>query len=188
MAVLVEAISVIVRKDAIERAYPSGWRDFVEYVPNETFCADDDLARVGFMNPRDVKRFIERICTHGLIHMSGGKFVDIAVVDQQRGPTQPCDWLEFESLPFGDDGGHVSACWLFEGPRMGAGIRVKSLKFELATPAGWDFETSMSTKFTFVPNEGVDVRLEFLRTEDGVDVFWDTVTEKEVFVPTKPEK
>ena len=94
MAVLVEAISVIVRKDAIERAYPSGWRDFVEYVPNETFCADDDLARVGFMNPRDVKRFIERICTHGLIHMSGGKFVDIAVVDQQRGPTQPCDWLQ----------------------------------------------------------------------------------------------
>lgn len=45
MAVLVEAISVIVRRDAIRGKYPGGWQGFVAAVPNGTLCYDDDLAR-----------------------------------------------------------------------------------------------------------------------------------------------
>ena len=58
MAVLVEAISVVVRRDAIGARYPGGWRGFLSIVPNSTLCADDDLVRVGFMAPPDVEAFI----------------------------------------------------------------------------------------------------------------------------------
>ena len=46
MAVLVEAISVIVQRDAIEKRFHGGWREFENAVPNSTLCADDELARV----------------------------------------------------------------------------------------------------------------------------------------------
>lgn len=159
MAVLAEAISVIVRRDVITRAYRAGWRGFVEDVPNTTLCADEELARVGFMQPDEVALFIDRLTARGLTFLSNGKCVDIAVVDQQRGLTMPCDWLEFAKLRYGEDGGRVSVCWLFEGPRIAHGLHMKSLRLELATPTGWDFENSLSAKFAFVPSPDADRRL-----------------------------
>jgi hypothetical protein len=55
MTVLVEAISVIIRRKAIDKNFPGGWDDFVKDVPNQTLCADDKLAQVGFMSPQDAK-------------------------------------------------------------------------------------------------------------------------------------
>jgi hypothetical protein len=57
MAVLIEAISVFVRVDAIRERYSGGWEAFREAVPNQTLCCDDELARIGFMNPADVERY-----------------------------------------------------------------------------------------------------------------------------------
>jgi hypothetical protein len=51
MAVLVEAISVVVRHDAIDKRFLGGWQGFLDQVPNNTFCGDGFFARVGFMNP-----------------------------------------------------------------------------------------------------------------------------------------
>jgi len=65
MAVLVEAISVIVRRKAIDHSYPGGWDAFVAEVPNKTLCADDQLARVGFMTPQDVQNFIRALGDRG---------------------------------------------------------------------------------------------------------------------------
>jgi hypothetical protein len=45
MAVLVEAISVIVRRDAIDGAFDGGWRGFVSSVPNVT------LSRINISMP-----------------------------------------------------------------------------------------------------------------------------------------
>ena len=181
MAVLVEAISVIVRRDSINRSYIGGWAGFLSHVPNSTLCADNELARVGFMDPKNVERFISDLQHHGLVFLSDGKSIDIAVIDQQQGPTELCDWLEFARLPFGDHGGYIAACWLFEGPRIAAGLHVSELKFNLATPAGWTFEGSLSERFIFVPNEKSMDRLKYLRSENGCDVFLDTSTGHEVF-------
>ena len=93
MAVLVEAISVIVRRDAINRSYDGGWAGFLSHVPNNTLCADHELARVGFTDPKTVEHFINDLRRHGPVFLSNGKSIDIAVLDQQRGPTEPCDWL-----------------------------------------------------------------------------------------------
>lgn len=54
MAVLIEAISVVVRKDAIEKRFPGGWDSFLDEIPNNTLCTDGELVRVGFMSPQDV--------------------------------------------------------------------------------------------------------------------------------------
>jgi len=47
MAVLVEAISAIIRVRTIEEIYPGQWPAFVKAVPNQTLCSDNELARVG---------------------------------------------------------------------------------------------------------------------------------------------
>ena len=154
MAVLVEAISVIVRMQSIESKFAGGWLNFVTKVPNATLCADNDLARVGFMQPDDVKEFINQCEEWGLCFLSDGQCQDIAVVDQIRGPTMPCNWLEYAQLPFGNSDGKIAVCWLFEGQRIEAhGIHMPRKSLDIATPEGWDYEKSLSAKFTFIPNE-----------------------------------
>lgn len=89
MAVLVEAISVIVRRDAITARFSGGWHQFLAIVPNSTMCSDEDLARVGFMSPPDIEAFVRRLEKGGLTFVRDGQAVDIVVVDQMRGPTMP---------------------------------------------------------------------------------------------------
>lgn len=182
MAVLVEAISVIIRRDAINQRFAGGWEAFVDCVPNATLCYDEDLARVGFMAPADVQAFIHRLEVRGLRFLDRhNQAVNIAVADQQRGLMVDCDWLEFAQLNFMDLG-KVGACWLFEGPRLAHGVHLPGGSLTLATPPGWEYENSLSKEFSFVP-DGIEAsRLEYLRTEDGVDVYWDNEEEKEVFL------
>ena len=171
---------MVVRRAAIDERLPGGWQRFVADVPNATLCADDHLARVSFMSPEDVEAFINHLEERGLRFVQEGCCEDIAVVDQVRGPTMRIDWLEYAQIPFGDTGGKVAACWLFEGPRVAAGIHMPGRGLEVATPAGWRYEDSLSAKFTFIPTDQAQSRLRFLRNEGGVNVFLDTTTGKEV--------
>ena len=59
MPVLVEAISVIIKVEAIQSKFPGGWNGFENVVPNQTLCSDGEIARVGFMDPADAESFIE---------------------------------------------------------------------------------------------------------------------------------
>jgi hypothetical protein len=149
MAVLIEAISVVVRKDAINNKMDGGWERFMLLIPNATFCHDDEVARVGFMEPLLVKDFIEELQHHGLTYLDGDVPVDMIVIDQQRGPATECEWIEFARIGF--DGGKVGAAWLWEDPRMGHGIHMKK-NMTISMPAGWRFKDSLSDKFQFVPN------------------------------------
>jgi len=151
MAVLVEGISVVIRLDAVDRVVPGGRAALEALIPNATYCSDGELARVGFLSPADTEAFVDELKVRGLKFIVDGKCKDIAVVDQQRGLTMPCDWLEFAHLRMGD--GKVGACWLFEGPRIAAGLHMKCTSIELATPAGWEYAGSLSQKFAFVPGE-----------------------------------
>ena len=145
MAVLVEAISVVVRRDAINARYPGGWDGFLGIVPNATLCCDDHLAQVGFMAPADVEAFIHQLERGGLVFERDGRAVDLAVVDQLQGPMFSAEWLEFAHVPApGPPGKRLAACWRFEGPRRGYGIHMPSLQMEIALPAGWRYEGSLS--------------------------------------------
>ena len=182
MAVLVEAISVIVRRDAVNARFSGGWRGFLACVPNSSLCTDEDLARVGFMSPPDIEEFVRHLERGGLTFLHNGQAVDIVVVDQMRGPTVPVDWLEFARISFDETGNKVAACWLFEGPRIAAGIHMPAKGITIATPDGWTYENSLSANFKFVENEEMQEKLKFLRQEQGTDVYLDLATGKEVFV------
>ena len=149
MAVLVEAISVLIRMDSVRSKMAGGEARFELLIPNATYCDDGELARVGFLGPPDVEAFIGELEEAGLTFMEDGRCVDFAVCDQQQGLTAPCDWIEFCHLPM--EGGKVGAAWIFEGERFGFGIHLSSPRIQLATPPGWEFEGSLSDKFNFVP-------------------------------------
>ncbi len=111
MAVLVEGISVIIRREAIAEKFPGGWDAFVCDVPNRTLCADDKLTRIGFMSPEDVKAYVEDLERHGLIYLENENAIDLVVVDQIRGPTTQCEWIEFGHINMdGDANKRVAAC------------------------------------------------------------------------------
>jgi hypothetical protein len=107
VAVLAECLNVIVPVGTLEERYPGGVKGYELSCPNQTFCRDQHLTRVGFMSPADLERFVASITTSTALTLRDeGGFVDIAVVDMIGGPTAPCSWLEFDDL----DG--CPQCWL----------------------------------------------------------------------------
>jgi hypothetical protein len=62
--------------------------------------------------------------------------VDLAVVDQVRGPTSRVGWLEFARVVYGESGGEVGICWLGRGPRSAGRAGVPPSELAIATPAG----------------------------------------------------
>lgn len=169
MAVLIEAISVVVRLPAIQDRYPGGWESFRDKAPNQTLCADSQLARVGFMTPVDVESFVKELEKNGLVFLEKGEAQDIAVADQQRGLTVGCSWAECGSVEI--DGNTIKAC---------RAVRDESDK--VISPDGWQYEGSLSQTYAFAPTEHVDKSLKFLRHEDGLDVYLNTLTGKEVYL------
>ncbi|WP_041280622.1 hypothetical protein [Desulfosudis oleivorans] len=172
MAVLVEAISVVIKAEVIVNLYPGGWPAFEANSPNGTLCADGELVRVGFMVPNDVKAFIDSLAQYGIHYQAEGKAVDLVVVDQQRGFAVPCDWAEFRQGPIGGDPKkRVAGCSL-----------VGSKVSELVTPDGWKFEESLSAKYGFIETGENPEFLEYLGQENGLDVYRDLRTGKKMYV------
>jgi len=167
--VLVEALSVVIRREAVEDRFPGGWQGFLRQIPNRTLCCDRDLARVGFMNPADVGAYVSTLEAGGLVFQKDDQAVDFVVVDQFRGPTLPASWLKYGRIETG--GMKINACWLAE--------RVPA---EIALPEGWKYEGSLSDTGIFVASDTMNDRMKFLRRENSLDVYLDQRTGKEVFV------
>lgn len=170
MSVLVEAISVLVTRPTIENKYPGGLQKYIEDCPNSTFCMDDHLTRVGFMTPADVSQFVGRLQIKGLGFITEGQFVEIAVVDQHRGFTANCDWLDFSK---NEDG--ISFCTLKGEPVA-----------SIATPKDWNLHRAQT--LSFVDGSSGEARFKFLRNHDGVEVIWDRIRNKKVFVGRTNDK
>ena len=135
-------------------------------------CADNELVRVGFMSPVDAEAYIKTLSTYGLEFLVDGKARDLAVVDQLKGPLAPCDWIECGRIDLDNDPKQqVTACRL-----RGSTQKV------IVWPEEWTFEESLSASYGFVPIEATDKSLTFLRSEDGLDVYRNAMTGKEVFV------
>jgi hypothetical protein len=124
------------------------------------------------MAPHDVKPFIDHLSTHGLTYLADGVAQDIVVADQQRGLAVPCDWAEFGRVDFrGERGKQVAACRL-----------TGSTVTELVTPDGWAYDGSISSQLIFVESGWVPEFMDFLRTENGLDVYRDLQTGKTLYV------
>jgi hypothetical protein len=171
MAVLVEGTSVITRADSLLNKFSGGWEQFERTAPNNTLCADGEIAAVAFMTPIDVEQFIHRLQDLGLEYMRNGEAIDFTVADAIHGILSTCPWLEFGRVPVSGTDHGVAACRLAGG---------KSKEF--VTPPDWIFAKSLSATSTFVPNERVKDEMRYLRREGAVDVYLCVATGKEMFV------
>ncbi|MEE4254532.1 MAG: hypothetical protein V2I50_10885, partial [Desulfuromusa sp.] len=172
MAILIEGLSVVIKAQAVIAKFPGGWPAFEASSPNETLCADNELVRVGFMTPDDVKLFVDTLSDHGIQYLSQGKSDDLVIVDQQKGFCAPCDWAEFGQV---DLAGHpekkISACRL-----------IGSNQPQIVLPDGWLYESSLSANYKFVESDQVAEEMEFIRHDNGVDVYRDRSSGKEKYV------
>jgi hypothetical protein len=160
MGVLIEGISVVVRRDAIAGKFPGGLAGYQTDCPNASFCADEELTRVGFMSPYDVQRWVTALGQYGITFVHENRCVDLSVVDQVHGPTALCDWLEFGRQPEG-----YLVAWL-KG----------TIPHEVAVPLGWQPESSLSTSGRYVPSEKIKAELAYEGREGDVDTFIDPKT------------
>lgn len=171
MAVLIECISVILKVESIQNKYPGAWEQFRDDVPNDTLCADNELARIGFMTPTDVEKYIHFLVSQGIVFNKDGKAVEIAVVDQQKGFTITCDWAEFGKINWdGNPKQVISACRL-----------VGSECNQVVTPDGWTFENSLSNNFDFCESDKVDAELELIGKDGSNTVYREKKTGKVVY-------
>ncbi|MSR00717.1 MAG: hypothetical protein EXR88_04915 [Gammaproteobacteria bacterium] len=138
MAVLAEALSVIIKRTAIDGRFQGGWSAFLAQLPQKTLCDDGELARVGFNDSVDAEKFVTALTLAGLdfVDEANGGARDLAVVDQLAGITTLCDWLEYGQVDLEEGGVKVAACRL-----------VGTQNSELITPQGWEYSGSMSERF-----------------------------------------
>ena len=164
MGVLAEALSVVIPVTVLDDKYPGGVDGYRSNSPNATFCTDGHLTRIGFMTPPDVKAFVDELKAVGLSFHNGTEFTDIAIVDQNIGPTSACRWLKAGRHPLG-----FAVAWL-DGTSPSP----------MAAPTGWTID--QSAQLTFVPNEDAQSRTFHLARKGNTDILLDFATGKEIYV------
>jgi len=169
VAVLIEAICVVARREAIDQKVPGGWDGFVQAVPHASFCYDDELARVGFMQEADAFTFVVHLSALGLAPPSEHGAPDVAVVNQLQGAVLGAPWLVLGRLNSAEIGGEVCVA-----------AHVDSSQAQVAVPGQWRYEGSLS-QHTQMVNPSGQVHLKFLRHENGLDVYWDSNVQAEVY-------
>ena len=180
MAVLIEAISVVIKRSSIDKKFPGGWDAFVQEVPNQTLCTDGKLVRVGFMTPDDVGQYVKSLESNGIYYLKNDEACDLVVADMLKGFPVKCDWAKYSEVPFGDD--NLRKIKICQG--------VEDDDETIFFPDGWEFENSISfnESSAFIPDEEIEERLDFLKkAENGVNVYLDKKTGKEIFISENNE-
>lgn len=158
MPVLLEALSVVIRAEAILTRFEGGWEAFVEAVPNRTLCADGHLVRVGFLTAEEAKDYCAELEAKGILGLSeSGEATDYAVVDQMRGHLAPCSWLELGLVTCMEDGreaGQVLAGRLKDAPYEG------DADSKVVIPEGWSWSQSLTKGLTEAARAQADTVLE----------------------------
>jgi hypothetical protein len=115
---------------------------------------------------------VEHLSSFGIRYVEEGKAIDLVVADQVDGFSVKCEWAEFGNVNIGGESeARVAAC-----------RAISSESMQIETPDGWRYENSLSKSYSFFPNEEVNQKLRFLRHENGVDVYLDLETGKEMYM------
>jgi len=169
MAVLIEAISVVIRLETIVAKYRGGVEQYVRDCPNSTLCMDKDIVRVGFMTTSDAIDFVKGLEKDGFRCVTDGEYDEIAIVDQFEGFFRPCDWLEFTNSAGGKNIERISAC------------KIKGAPIDyISKPEGWNYETSISKRAMYVDADEFAARTTFLQRKGNVYFYLDKLTGEEV--------
>ena len=170
MAVMIEAISVVIRTSTLKAKYPGGVWEYMSNVPNGSLCIDKYLTRVGFMVPSDVATYIQGLEeTAGLTFIVNDAAQDIVVVDQNEGFTTYCDWAVTEFVDY-------------QGVKLRVCRDIDDHGDEIGFPYDWSLENSLYTTELFLRDEEAQNRLVYLRNQGASEVYFDKVTGKEVYI------
>jgi len=169
MAVFVGATSVIIRNSTIEARFPGGMESFAASRPNQTFCTDGTITRVGFMDDADAWTYIKQLVAAGLVPSDAEAHMEIALVHQEQGFAYSCDWLQLGLFD-----GYRSA-WLAGTDRGNLFITEIELNSKLEWSSTEDFHRD---------NELVRVR------RDGVEVYRNKKTGEKRYIgrPFRPAR
>lgn len=95
MSVVCQCFSVIVPNEVIEQKFPGGVAGYEASCPNQTYCSDGLLTRVGFMAPEDFKFYVLELSKHDIRAIDSYEGTDVIVIDQFKGPVWRCGWIRF---------------------------------------------------------------------------------------------
>ncbi len=157
MAIPLEATTLVIKLSPLEANFAGGVDGFETIVPNTTFCHDGDIGRVSFMSESDAELFAQELKHYGMQPEIDFAIVKVHVPFSE----QAIDWLAFAHYE------KAQIVWL-------AGTEPKSV----VAPEGWDPTAEPMTHFS--PEE-VRERLEFVKEEDGVEVYYDKQTGETVY-------
>lgn len=174
MSVLIEALSVVVPRSALEAKYPGGTDAYLASFRTDSHTrfavADEHLAAASFLAPEEATRLIESLVELGMVESdetTGGEG-DIAFVDQHYGPSAECRWLQWQRH---DDG--YTYCWL-TGTEPG----------EVVAPDGWSPAQSIALVRHDIRDE--PGRMIRLAEEDGLEIWLDFKTGRQIAAIPQP--
>ena len=164
MSVLVEALSLIVPRKVLDISYPGGTEAFVQKMvaapsPCRCACSDDMLVSVSFFGVDDATVVGNELLALGIVAIDDDRYYELAFIDQAKGPTLPCDWIEWKKH---EDG--YTSCWL-AGCDPGL----------FHAPEGWTPKQSRDMTFHDIRNEpGRCIKL--AEEPDGSEIWLDFQT------------
>ena len=188
MAILTEALSVIIKDHSLRNKFIEGLEEFLLTIPNNTYCSDGLIHRVGFMTPQDAEAFVRNLQRNGLTFVYENQCIDIAVVDMLLGPTLKCNWLGFARQKFfsgqeqykhsEDD---FSIVWLLSVNGIYGIPLDNEAECDIAVSQGWTPDKAIYGN-NFIPNEKIKDKLIELGNENGIAKFWFAGTGEVVYV------
>lgn len=177
MAVLIEAWSVLVRRDAIDARFNGGWSNFLRLVPNRTLCMDTNLARVAFISWEDAESYIRFLASHGLVPANDEHWLDMVALNHIDGIEHPVPWLKTATTTLKPNQ-TVLVGWLSERQSSDSFTYFPT---DFSAPEGWTYEDSLMANGQLIYPDNSD-RYTLVRQENGVKVYLDRDSGKEIFV------
>lgn len=161
MAVLIEAICLVVPRQVLDVSYPGGTDEFMaDCAANESVryaIADAYLVAVSTFDPQALEPLIERLADLGLVGADdSGRAFEFVFVDMQTGPVIPCDWLSITH--------HRHGFTFVEK------VGQPACAFE--TPEDWQLDQSWRLTRTDIRDEGPDAVMP-LGIDDGIETVLD---------------
>ena len=147
MAILLEAINVVIKREMVETKCKGGFLGLLEDISyfKLPFHMDRELFRIGFGDPDTLHRFLPALGKRGLNFTD-----DWCIVDMMSGPTRPCNWLGFGRQMFFKNGSNIgvsfdsySIGWLKSKTHSGI-VCNENFEYTIAAPKDWNFSNAIS--------------------------------------------
>lgn len=170
MAILIEALSLVIRVQAIDSKFQGGWDAFVGRFGGPYLCTDGELARLSATSGAEAMDLAAMLEGYGLVFRDGaGVHQDMIIVEQLRGPAADCDWLEWGSV-------------IKHGFPLSVARMAGSFENEVATPPNWAFDFSPSDLHRRVEKHDLPKDARYVGHNQGLHIYAEPNSPRRLYV------